>query len=109
MKTFTTLAFLACSISLARAQALQSEMQKPIADKTKQTEITTPTRPKLTSDLLQKQVTYSGFLVDLAKTNTPGRLLSLRKPTDPKRDAQNISYDPMTGRVIGFKLLSIDF
>ena len=50
---------------------------------------------------MRKPVTYSGFLVDLVQTNNLRRLLSLRNPSDPKRDGQNISYDPITGRAIG--------
>ncbi|MCI0533768.1 MAG: hypothetical protein L0Z50_00925, partial [Verrucomicrobiales bacterium] len=68
-----------------------------------------PARPRTDADLLRRPVTYSGFLVDLVQTNSPRRLLSLRNPSDPKRDAQNLSYDPVTGRVMGFRLFSIDF
>ena len=109
MKTIPALAFLFCSISLAHAQALQSQPQKPASEKPKQTQLIAPARPKPAADLLRQPVTYSGFLVDLVQTNNPRRLLSLRNPSDPKRDAQNISSDPVTGRVIGFKLFSIDF
>ncbi len=109
MKTIPALASLLCSISITRAQVLQTEPQKTAPEKPKQTQLTTPTRPKPSADLLRKPVTYSGFLVDLVQTNSPRRLLSLRNPSDPKRDAQNLSYDPVTGRVMGFKLFSIDF
>jgi hypothetical protein len=109
MKTIPALAFLLCSISLAHAQVLQTEPQKPVTERPKQTQLVAPARPKPASDLLKKPVTYSGFLVDLVQTNNVRRLLSLRNPSDPKRDAQNISYDPVTGRAMGFKLFSIDF
>jgi hypothetical protein len=109
MKTIPALAFLLCSLSLAHAQALQTDPQKPTPEQPKQTQLTVPPRAKPATDLLRKPVTYSGFLVDLVQTNNAPRLLSLRNPADPKRDAQNISYDPVTGRVIGFKLFSISF
>jgi hypothetical protein len=109
MKTTPALAFLFCSMTLASAQVLQTEPQKPAPEKPKPTQLIAPVRPKPAADLLRKPVTYSGFLVDLVQTNSPRRLLSLRNPPDPKRDGQNISYDPITGRAMGFRLFSIDF
>jgi len=109
MKTFTALAVLIGSIGLARAQALQVESPKLVVEKPKQIELMAPARPKPTTELLRKPVTYSGFLVDLVQTNNPKKLLSLRNPADPKRDLQNVSYDPANGRVMGFRLFSIDF
>ncbi len=109
MKTTFGLAFLLCSINLAHTQVLQTEPQKAAAEKPKQTQLIAPVRPKPATDLLRRPVTYSGFLVDLMQTNNPRRLLSLRNPSDPKRDTQNISYDPITGRAMGFRLFSIGF
>jgi hypothetical protein len=109
MKTIPALAFLLCSLCLARAQELQTQSQNAATEKPKQTQLTAPPRPKSSTDLLKKPITYSGFLVDLAQTNSARRLLSLRNPPDPKRDAQNVSYDPITGRAMGFRLFSLDF
>lgn len=109
MKTIPVLAFLLCSINLVHAQVLQTEPQKAAQETPKQAQLTAPVRPKPAAEFLKTPVTYSGFLVDLVQTNNPRRLLSLRNPSDPKRDAQNLSYDPVTARVIGFKLFSIDF
>jgi hypothetical protein len=109
MKTILTLALLSGSISLGHAQVLETASQKPAQESPKKTQLTAPARPKIDADLLRRPVTYSGFLVDLVQTNNPKQLMSLRTPTDPKRDAQNLSYDPVTGRVVGIKLFSIDF
>jgi hypothetical protein len=109
MKTIPALAFLICSVTLASAQVLQTEPQKPAPEKPKQTQLIAPIRAKPAADLMRKPVTYSGFFVDLVQTNSPRRLLSLRNPSDPKRDVQNLFYDPITGRAMGFRLFSIDF
>ena len=52
---------------------------------------------------------YSGFLADAARTNQPFRMMSLRQPLDPKQDGENIVRDPVTQRVMGLKLISVDF
>ena len=110
MRTIIAIGFLIASLNVTRAQVVQGETQeRPTLNKEKKLELQVPARTRTASEALRKPVSYSGFLVDLARTNRPRRLLSLRNPTDPKRDMQNLLADSVTGRAMGFKLFSIDF
>jgi hypothetical protein len=109
MKTIFALAILVCSLHPAFGQAVQIEAPKQVQEKSTGNLLAAPVRAKSAIDPLEKKWAYSGFLVDLTSTNRPLHFLSLRKPSDPKKDAQNLSYDPMTGRAVGFRLFSIDF
>ena len=85
----------------------KSEMQP---GKEAQSVLATPVRAKKSeSDLLRKQITFSGFMVDVASTNSLSKLLSLRQRADPKRDGENLVNDPVTRRIVGVRLLSVGF
>jgi hypothetical protein len=86
--------------SMTPRQQMEAERQKGI--------LRAPARTRVSTNG-EIVFTYSGFLKDLASTNQPFRMISLRQPLDPKKDGENISRDPATGRVMGLKLLSIDF
>lgn len=58
---------------------------------------------------LEKFFSYSGFLVDLARTNQPLRMLDLRTPVNMEKDQENLGLDTRRDRPQGFKLFSIDF
>jgi hypothetical protein len=82
--------------------AVKPETPRAKAETIQKAEIKKPKQP-------EKLVTYSGFLVVVARTNQPGKLLNLRKPLDPIHDAENLRFDMRTGRPNGFRLFSIDF
>jgi hypothetical protein len=82
--------------------AVKPETPRAKAETIQKAEIKKPKQP-------EKLVTYSGFLVVVARTNQPGKLLNLRKPLDPLHDAENLRFDMRTGRPNSFRLFSIDF
>ena len=82
--------------------AVKPETPRAKAETIQKAEIKKPVQP-------EKLVTYSGFLVVVARTNQPGKLLNLRKPLDPVHDAENLRFDMRTGRPNSFRLFSIDF
>jgi hypothetical protein len=59
--------------------------------------------------LLKKPIGYSGFVRDLQKAPDKKKLLSLRQPSDPKHDLQNLIYEPRSREPKGFVLFSLDF
>jgi hypothetical protein len=81
---------------------VKPETPRAKAETIQKAEIKKPKQP-------EKLVTYSGFLVVVARTNQPGKLLNLRKPLDSIHDAENLRFDMRTGRPNSFRLFSIDF
>jgi len=68
-------------------------------------------RPPAPADtrVSKRPVTYGGFLVDVAKSERPAKMLSLRAPATGTNDAANVYTDPETERPRGFVLFSIKF
>lgn len=115
MKALSLITLLSSFVAFPQSalpQALQTSPRTSAekSGKTVQSVLTTSVRTrKSDSDLLRKQVTFTGFMVDAAKTNSLSRMLSLRRPVDPKRDGENVINDPVTGRIAGVRFLSINF
>lgn len=53
--------------------------------------------------------TYGGILVELAKTGKPFELINPWAPAEYGSPEDNIARDANTGRVLGWKLFSIQF
>src|SRR4051812_33958424 len=108
MKRFSSLLVMAIliypsTISAQEQQQLQSpkgRAQSPASTPG----LTAPTVPKKPApeELLKPKLVYSGFVVELSRTDKPLKLLSLRKPVDLKHDADNLYLHPRTGQPIGF-------
>ncbi|MEK7684659.1 MAG: hypothetical protein AAB466_04475 [Verrucomicrobiota bacterium] len=95
----------------AHAQKFQvtSPKAKPGVAQKKGPALGTPAAKKASSEIMERKVFYSGFLVELAKSEKPLQVVNLRAPLNPKRDLENVVVEPRTGRVLGFRLLSLDF
>lgn len=114
MKTFAQsiriiLGGLVASIFCVGVSGQEVQRGSKPADTSKSKPLMTAPPGQAPATLLKKELIYSGFLVDLARAEKPSRMLSLRNPADPKRDAANIYRNPLTGKAIGFKLWSLDF
>ena len=65
--------------------------------------------PKAVTRFVGGEVSYGGFLVDLAKANQPVKVLDARNPDKVKAGTDNIYTDPQTGKPRGFVLFAIKF
>ena len=61
------------------------------------------------NEIVGKNVTYSGIAVQLAKTDNPLQLINPAAPARYGSSEDNVSRDPMTGKVTGLKIFAIDF
>jgi hypothetical protein len=88
---------------------LQADTQADLdAQKRRQVEkpaITPPSVPGKTA----KPVSYGGFLVDLAKSDQPIKMLDIRTPVNGTNQPANLYTDPQTGKPRGFVLFAIKF
>ena len=55
------------------------------------------------------RIIKSGLLVDLARSNYPAQMFSLRVPYRPKEEMENLSIEPRTGRIRGWILFALKF
>jgi hypothetical protein len=111
MKRATFLALVSILLSLSvRADDLKTDTSTTVKPETPRAKAETIQKAGIKKPVQpEKLVTYSGFLVVVARTNQPGKLLNLRKPLDPIHDAENLRFDMRTGRPNSFRLFSIDF
>lgn len=95
----------------AQAQKFQatSPKAKPAAAQKKVPVLQPPPAKKAPSEIMERKVFYSGFLVEVAKGNKPLQVVNWRSPVNPKRDLENLVVEPRTGRALGFRLFSLDF
>ncbi|MGV3773700.1 MAG: hypothetical protein ACO1QB_12420 [Verrucomicrobiales bacterium] len=66
-------------------------------------------RRRATAALMKQPIVYSGFLVDYTRAESKSKLLSLRQPATPLKDAQNVFTDVTTNRPKGFVLFALSF
>ena len=114
MKTLLTLA-----VSLFAAVALHAQTVPP--DDAMQSQITRslmrqpPDQTLLTlrtekaNEIRKNGLSYSGILVELTKTDQPFQLINPAAPADYGSAEDNTARDPITHRVSGLKLFSIQF
>ncbi len=102
---------LALGFVQAQGQKFQaaSSKAKPRVAQQKGPVVRTPAVKKAASEIMERKVFYSGFLVELAKSGKPLQVVNWRAPLNPKRDLENLVVEPRTGRVLGFRLFSLDF
>ena len=86
---------------------LEAQTAKKTAVKTNET--LTATASKISTKTLGPQITYSGFLVEFAKSDSPFKLIDPRTPINVRKDSDNLHRDPQTGKVRGFVLFAIKF
>jgi len=115
MKTLLTLA-----VSLLAATAVHAQTVTP-PDDAMQTQITQnlvrqpPSQSLLTprfekaNEIRRNGLSYSGILVELAKTGHPLELINPAAPAEYGSAEDNTARDPITHRVSGLKLFSIQF
>jgi hypothetical protein len=110
----TLIALIAASVvSVATVQAQdagsQAGMDVNATKKGAELLMTPPARPTGPLRLEQGTVTYGGFLVDLAKSPSPSRTMSLRQPVRHDAESPNVFRDSVSGRARGFVLFAIRF
>ncbi len=67
------------------------------------------TTPNIAPKTTGPQLTYQGFLVEMAQSGKPLRMIDPRQPANSKKDSDNLHRDPQTGKVKGFVLFAIKF
>jgi hypothetical protein len=92
---------------LAEDAAVETTVSEAQARKEAQNKLEAEQRAKKLMD--EKVVVYGGFLVDVAQADRKSKLLSLRQPANPKKDAEHLYLDERTGRPKGFVLFSLGF
>ena len=107
MKIIVTMMFLVLISAPAWAEDQQPKETDEMAVETK-------ARLKLEQErakalLEKKQVTYSGFLPEVARAEKKSKFLSLRQPRNATNDVENISIDERTGRPRVFVLFRLGF
>ncbi len=65
--------------------------------------------PQGTNRIVRKQITYSGALIQLYKTDNPLQLLNPFAPASYGSGYANLSIDPVTKKPAGIALFSINF
>ena len=56
-----------------------------------------------------KKVTYSGIVVQLVKSDKPLQMINPAAPAEYGPAEQNVVRNPVNGRVMGWKFLSLQF
>jgi ABC-type Fe3+-hydroxamate transport system substrate-binding protein len=111
MKKLISISALLFTLALSQAQdkpetKASVEVQKDAGEGDKI--VLTP--PKIvTGKPGETQITYGGFLADLAKGNKPAKLIDPRNPAKTKANADNVYTDTQTGKIRGFVLFAIKF
>lgn len=109
MKTWPVSILSAALLVSSAAQELTTEdaANASTAAKAKTTEL--QEKQKADALIARKPILYGGFANDLSKSTNAPKLLSLRKPNDPKLDQENVHFDEKTGRAKGFVLFRVSF
>lgn len=90
-------------------QTVATESAAPDGDKKPGTTIEAP-RAKPAVKVGQVPVRVGGFLGDTAaQKRSFFKSINPFDPANPGPDGKNVSTDPLTGRAVGFKLVSIEF
>jgi hypothetical protein len=92
------------SLNADRKSGTEAQIQRP-----PQVQKPVLTTPQISRKIEGRQVTYSGFLVDLTRAERPFKMLDLRTPAAGASDTANLYTDPQTGRPRGFVLFAIKF
>jgi hypothetical protein len=98
---------LLCASIHAEDAAVENAKSGADANRPGESKLQTESRPK--ASIEKKPFVFGGFLTDVAHSKKISRLLSLRQPANPKRDAEHIHFDEKTGRAKGVVLFSIGF
>lgn len=115
MKTFVSLlgffALFGWPVLGQEAPKTKADLEAQTAKKSTVTtnETLTATASKISTKTLGPQITYSGFLVEFAKSDSPFKLIDPRTPINVQKDSDNLHRDPQTGKVRGFVLFAIKF
>ena len=91
------------------AQTNQAEIPKQNVVTSQSTATIPIAPPRGTNQIVRKQITYSGALVQLYKTDSPLQLISPFAPASYGSGHANLSIDPVTRKPGGIALLSINF
>jgi len=80
---------------------------QPVKKEKEEKKVPAPTPPKPTNEILGKRVEYGGYFTDLIKADNKRALFDLKKPLDPQKDLENLSFYPRTEHVQAVILFSI--
>ena len=108
MKTAAFLLLLSLNLSLFAQDAnVETQLQNAKTERDARRKLEADRRAK--AALEGKPIQLGGFLTDVARADKKSKLLSLRQPADPKRDARHLYFDERSARPKGFVLFSIGF
>ena len=91
------------------AQTNQTEISKPNVVTPKSTVSIPIAAPQGTNQIIRKQITYSGALVQVYKSDSRWQLINPFAPASYGSGHANLSTDPVTRKPAGIALLSINF
>jgi len=86
--------------------SMDAQIRKRLATRPEQSPLTLP--PAKPNEVTRNGITYSGILVQFAKTDKPLELINPAAPPEYGSSEDNLAPDPQTGRQ-GLKLFSIRF
>jgi hypothetical protein len=90
-------------------QTNQAEIPKQNVATPKSTTTIPIAPPRGTNQIVRKQITYSGALVQVYKADNPLQLINPFAPASYGSGHANLSIDPVTKKPGGIALLSINF
>ena len=73
------------------------------------TEFKLKAQPTDPNELTVAGTTYSGVAVQFKNTEHPLQMINPTAPAEYGNGEQNVERDPITGQLVGLKVLSIDF
>lgn len=108
-KVILLLSLLSISACRLLAQTNQTDItkQKELLPKTTATIPTAP--PAKATNLISKQISYSGALVQVYKADNPLQLINPFAPAKYGSGYANLSIDPITRKPQGIALFSVNF
>ena len=108
-KIIIVLAFLSLPICSLRAQTNKADIAKENVVTPKSTVTMHIAPPQGTNRIVRKQITYSGALIHVYKTDSPLQLINPFAPASYGSGHANLSIDPVTRKPQGIALFSLNF
>lgn len=99
-------------VSALRAQELSIDNAGPgisAMEESRQRKRAMEQRRRADAALMKRPIVYSGFLVDYTRAEKKSKMLSLRQPAVPHKDAENVFTDISNNRPKGFVLFALSF
>lgn len=109
MKFALLIALIAATTALAEDAVVETQKTDTATEAHRAEQRKMETEKRVKKALEESPVTYSGFLVELSRSEKKSRFLSLRQPADSKNDYKYVHFDEKTSRPKGFTLFSLDF